>query len=440
MPETISISPTDLLIDVENPRIAQPNVGQHEALQSLAIQQQRKLQSLATDIVRHGVSPIDLPIVMEIQGDPKRYMVLEGNRRLAALKALENPEIIVDAVGKSVLTAIRKLSKEYQKNPVESVLCVVVEDRDEARHWIELRHTGENDGAGIVPWGSGESARFRARTGGFEPHHQALNFLENIGALTLETRRDVPSTSFRRLIGTPEVRNKLGVEIQDGHLSMLADETKVVQALMYVINDLASGNKKVQDIYTRPQRLAYVNALPSGIAVTPTMQSGEGVDISSGIAEPKPKRSSSARDARPRDKLIPRDCLINITEPRVRQIEGELRRLSLEGFTNCVSGVFRVFIELSVDAYIVRMKLSTSEDAALRKKLQDVVNDLVSRQKLTKQQAAPVRRASQQDSFLAPSVTMMNHYVHNQYVFPSPTDLRANWDSLQPFAIAVWTA
>ena len=48
--------------------------------------------------------------------------------------------------------------------------------RDEARHWMELRHTGLNEGAGLMDWGSDEAARFRAKTGGLEIHSQALKF------------------------------------------------------------------------------------------------------------------------------------------------------------------------------------------------------------------------------------------------------------------------
>jgi hypothetical protein len=168
-----SISPADLLIDEQNPRISQPNVGQHRAIQALAQRQRRKLLMLARDIVNYGLNPSELSIVIPHEGDPKRYVVLEGNRRLAALRALENPELLVDAVKANVFKEMRKLSHAYQDNPVESVECLVVTNRAEANHWIELRHTGEREGAGIVRWGSDEVARFRARSGKREIHQQA---------------------------------------------------------------------------------------------------------------------------------------------------------------------------------------------------------------------------------------------------------------------------
>jgi hypothetical protein len=164
MAETETFSPAALLIDEQNPRLGEPNAGQRQALQEIAHLLGRRLQVLAQDIVRNRTDPSSLPIVMEA-AERGRYVVLEGNRRLAALRALENPEVIADSVPSGVLRSLRKLSKEYLKNPIDELLRVVVKDRDEAHHWIELRHTGGNQRAGLLSWGADEVARFRARGG-----------------------------------------------------------------------------------------------------------------------------------------------------------------------------------------------------------------------------------------------------------------------------------
>lgn len=439
MAETIEIVLANLLIDAENPRLLQPSIGQRDAQRDIAHYQGRKLLVLARDIVANGLNPADLPIVMPLDDDLKRYVMLEGNRRLVALKALENPEWLVGAVSANVLATMRKLSREYQEAPIESIQCLAVKNREEAQHWIELRHTGENEGAGIVRWGSDEAARFRARTGRLEIHSQALNFLEARGDLTPQERQKVPAASYRRLLGTPEVRAKLGIEVHEGELRLRADEDQVAKALLHVAKDLASGKTKTRAIYTRRQRVSYANNLPRGIAVKPTLKSGHGVAVGKGRAQAKPKRAAKAKRAKPRDILIPRDCALNVTDPRSREIEVELRSLSLGHYTNAVSVLFRVFLELSIDAFVERTGLAIGTDGTLRNRLQHVTNELVARTKLTRKQAAPVRRAMQKDSFLAPSITLMHQYVHNQYVFPAPGDLRSHWNSLQPFVIAVWS-
>lgn len=440
MPQTLSIPPADLLIDEENPRISQPNEGQNRALQALAEHLGLKLQVLAADIVENGLDPSNLPIVMPVVGTPLRHVVLEGNRRLAALRVLENPDSVGDAIKKTALKQLRRLSKQYQENAIESVPCIVVSNREEARHWIELRHTGENAGAGVVRWGADEAARYKARTGEPEIHSQALDFLQRRGDLSPDVRRKVPTTSLKRLMETPEVRSKLGVELQKGTLHLLADENRIAKALMHVVNDLASGKTKVGKIYTKRLRQKYADELPADIVVTPTAKSGQGTAAgTSGTTTTRSKAAKTARTAKKRTRLIPRDCVLTIPSSRAGDVEIELRKLDLEDHTNAISVLFRVFIEISVDTYIEANTLAVSLDASLQKKMAAVAHDLMTRRKLTERQRTPVSRACQKDSFLAPSVTLMHQYVHNPHVFPAPGDLRAHWDSLQPFIAAIWT-
>jgi hypothetical protein len=89
-------------------------------------------------------------------------------------------------------------------------------------------------------------------------------------------------------------------------------------------------------------------------------------------------------------------------------------------------------------AHTPHQGLGITEDEKLHKKLEKVATDLETRRKLNRQQARAVRHASMKDSFLDPGVTLLNAYVHNQYVFPSVSDLRTHWDKLQPFIAAMW--
>jgi hypothetical protein len=433
MSELLGIRPPDLLIDEVNPRLSEPNVGQREAQRALARELQRKVQILAKDIVEYGLNPLELPVVTA-NGDG-RYVVLEGNRRLGALKALENPDTLADAVSPGILKEIRKLSKRYNDAPIDFVPCLVVTDRDEITHWLELKHTGEMEGAGIVRWGPDESSRFKSRTGKLDPHFQALDFLSKRGDLTPEARRNVKATTFQRLIDTPEVRNRLGIELVNKKLYLLADEARVAKALMHVVEHLPP----VTQLHSKAQRLKYADDLPSRITVKSTLATGKGIALSDAVPGPTQKRKSVSRVKHRREKLIPYDCVLNVTDLRVKEIEGELRGLKVEKYTNSVSVLLRVFIELSADCYITRVPLATSLDASLGKKLGDVAHDLVSKQKLTPQQAKPVNKAVSADSLLAPSVRLMHEYVHNPNVFPIPGDLFAQWNSLQPFLTAIWS-
>ena len=434
MPDPTPISIADLLLDEENPRLDTPNQGQRETIRAMADFQGNRLQVLAKDIVDHGLDPSDLFIVMELEN--RRYVVLDGNRRVTALKTLENPDIVNGAVSSAVLGALKRLSGQYHSDPTDAVLCIVVRDRAEADHWIELKHTGYQDGAGPLRWGPDEGARFRARTGGqVDAETQALNFLQRRGEIDQEFRSKVPTTTFRRLLRTPTVRQKIGVDWKDGTLEIKGPEEAVATALLHIAQDLANGKVTVRDLNLLAGRVRYVESLPAEVlSAAQALGAGKAADTTS-----QQRSSNNRRANRVRDRLIPGNVALNVSDPRIQDIEKELKRLSLQQYPNAVSVLFRVFLELSADAYIEETGLSgVNEDSQLGSKLLAVTRDLVAKKKLAPQQAKVARRAAQRDSYLGPSITGMNQYVHNKHLFPAPSDLRADWDNLQPWFKAVW--
>ena len=435
MVDPIPIPLADLLLDEENPRLPTPNQGQRETIRAMANLQGPRLQALATDIVDYGLDPSDLFIVMEVEN--KRYAVLDGNRRATALKVLENPDIVSGTVSDTVLRGLKRLSARYDGEGNDNVPCVVVNDRSHADHWIELKHTGYQDGAGPLRWAPDEGARFRARTGGtLDADTQALNFLQSRGDISAEFRKKVPTTTFRRLLRTPGVREKIGLDWKENTLIVAAEENAVAKALLYIAKDLSEGRITVRDLDRKDDRIAYAERLPPEIVVYgPASQTGKPADTAT-------EQQSSAKSTRKRtrDRLIPSDAALNVTDNRIRDIENELKKLSLQQYPNAVSVLFRVFLELSADAYIEEVQLhDVTDEDSLGAKLRAVTDDLVRKKKLNSQQAKVVRRASQKDNYLGPSITAMHQYIHNKYLFPGPADLRADWDSLQPWFKAVWS-
>ena len=121
MADILQIAPPDLLLDSENPRLAQYHLGQRQTLQQMSTLLQRKLATMAGDIVDHGLDPSTMPIVVRLSGSPTRYLVLEGNRRLAAIRALESPESVAPALTRTVLSKLRQHSRRYQDNPIDTM-------------------------------------------------------------------------------------------------------------------------------------------------------------------------------------------------------------------------------------------------------------------------------------------------------------------------------
>lgn len=92
-PKTINIS--NLLLDLDNPRFPRIVESQREALNLMIEIQSDKIELLASDIAKFGLDPSERLIVYknELSEDPKSYTVAEGNRRLTALKLLQEPDL-----------------------------------------------------------------------------------------------------------------------------------------------------------------------------------------------------------------------------------------------------------------------------------------------------------------------------------------------------------
>src|SRR5712692_10326216 len=150
-----SIAIEDLRLDSQNPRHG--NVpSQRDIISALLTEGGEKMAVLAGDIAAKGLNPMDVALV--IQDGPSSFTALEGNRRLAVLKLLVNPSL---AKGHAEEKAFLALSKG--PNIPTEVNCAVVESREEAAHWLLIRHTGENEGAGTVRWSTAAQQRFNLR-------------------------------------------------------------------------------------------------------------------------------------------------------------------------------------------------------------------------------------------------------------------------------------
>lgn len=82
------INVTELLLNPENPQF-NPVKHQTEAISAMVEDQKEKLSTLAEHIIDNGLNPTDIILVRPFQ---KQWLVLEGNRRVTALKLVNEPD------------------------------------------------------------------------------------------------------------------------------------------------------------------------------------------------------------------------------------------------------------------------------------------------------------------------------------------------------------
>lgn len=435
---------TSLVINIENPRFEMVG-NQREAISIMLENQKDKLYKLGQDIINSGLNPADLIIVTPHEKNAGQFNVLEGNRRLTALKLLSTPSLIPEKY-KSLLTKFKKLHEAFKLSPITQVLCVVVDDEEEAYRWIKLKHTGENDGVGTVTWDAQQKARFDERGDGKSSYAlQILEFLkknDDIDSGVKDVLSKVPSSSLQRLITDPDIRKLVGLEIQEGKITTDLPTSEITKPLTKIVKDLVRDDFKVKEIYYKDDRLNYIE----------TFKADELPNKEDSIVEwelvtpnpPKPstipakKKKKSKALSTARKTIIPKECIIHITPTRINHIYRELKDLNVEDFTNAGAITLRVFVELTLDVFIEEKSLSgVTKDSKLSAKTSSVATYLKDNNHLDRHGLKPIQTAvSSPNSIL--SINTFNAYVHNKHFNPIPNDLKITWDNIELFIVKIW--
>lgn len=444
----IKLKIADLILDHDNPRITHAE-GQQEALQKVVKDQKLKLVKLAQSISEHGLNPMDRLLVLRVAGRPVRFIALEGNRRVAVFKILDNPAVMT---GLEMPDAMRKilerLAKQFARKIVEPISCFEMPSRQASDYWLELRHKGESQGAGIVGWAYMAQRRFRSRP----PELQALDLVLEQGNLSAEQKTQIsekfPLSSLQRLVEDRQVRKALGIEVKKGKLVTKLPASEVIKPLKKMVIDLATKAVKVGDLMKSDQMLAYVSSFEKGNA--PDLSKERRVERSvdeipvSEFGRPARTPRSRTPDPTKRREVVPKSCPIKVTENRIAEIYTELRKLSLEDHRNAIAVMMRVFLELSIDHFMdkngIPQKIThptgREQFKQLDTKLGEVVETLVKTGAPKDRFAAVIRSLSVKESPL--NVDLLHMYVHNRYATPSPGELTAAWNNAQPLLEYIW--
>lgn len=135
--------------DPSNPRLIEQGLRKPTDAQIIrALADNADLSEIVQSIAANGYIDIE-PVI--VQRDKQRYVVLEGNRRLAAIRVIQNPEM-ARAAGISV----PKITKGVTDS-LEEVTVYAVSDPDQARDFIGFKHIN-----GPHKWDAHAKGRFAA--------------------------------------------------------------------------------------------------------------------------------------------------------------------------------------------------------------------------------------------------------------------------------------
>lgn len=425
--ETKTVPVGRLLLDVENPRHDHVS-SQRDALSALIENQRQKLVVLANDILEYGLSPIDRLLVLKAG---RNYTVVEGNRRLAVLKILNNPNL---AEGTPIETPMKRLSANADSIPAE-VECAIAPARKDAEHWMENRHGGESQGAGVVPWNALATNRFSQKPG--REAAAAIRFLQAVEDAypkspnlieLIQAAASKRLTSLGRLVLDQNFKERAGMEEQNGSLVFQFAASDLEDFFERVIADFAA-DVGVSQVRSKPLRQEYLATTPEP---DPKRRQSEAAPLNAAPApkqkpKPKPKPRAQTKPPKPFKELD-----LSALDAKTQTLLREFRMLKSQSTPHAVAVLMRAILELSVEEYIKVKELP--RDRKLKNRVKACLTKLDPKHTDKKFQAM---RTGLEDGQSVYSVQTLHGLVHNPYFQADAVTLGGIAAGMEPFLQAL---
>jgi hypothetical protein len=341
--ETILVN--QLVLYLENPRHV-PLGNEAETIAALCAKED--VLPLLKDIKKVGLSPLENFAIFPAAkraANPRsqKYFAAEGNRRVCALKLLNDPDLAPAPLRKQVT----KLASDWV--PIRNVSAVIFKSFDEVRPWLQRIHNGQNGGIGRKQWNADQKTRFDGNSKN-SLAQAILDYAEQENMLTAE-QRERKLTTVERFISNPIFRDALGIA-RDSEEKIFRTRAKqdFDELMKKFVGDLADGSK-VNSRMLKPAIEAYakeVSSLPD--ASSPRIE-GEPLVMSTGVKRAKgsrktPKPPSKVKTVKYEQNIY--DALHAFGNDKLSSLYYSICKVELERHTPLVAiGVWAFFESLS---------------------------------------------------------------------------------------------
>ena len=292
---TRQVSLGRIFLNLENPR-HEPVMTEASAIERLCAKED--VLALARDIVHYGTNPLELVGLVPVdakktdEGNPS-YFVAEGNRRICALKLLNDPELAPANLRKS----FGNLAKNW--SPAKTISSAVFPSLKEARLWMGRIHNGPQGGIGRKDWNSEQKTRFDGSSKN-KIAQTLLDYAEKRKMISAEERKRKLTTA-QRFLSNDVFRETLGVESADpDNLSRIRPRSEFDTILQRFVRDLADGDK-VHSRMNKDSIIDYTRGLNGLAGVTATRIDPE--PLSEGT------KAEKAKNARPKTPKKPEKAI-----------------------------------------------------------------------------------------------------------------------------------
>ncbi|MGM0000045.1 hypothetical protein [Enterococcus sp. DIV1444a] len=210
--------------------------------------------NLAQDIYVNGFVNASLITVVE-QEDSGRYIVYEGNRRIACVKLIQYPEKF-RFLTKNQIDRIKKMKTEGPpKIPLDKITCLVTDEED-AFFIMQRLHSGEDKGRGVKAWNSKEKDNFVYRTS----PQKGMKISKIISDKYYEYfRKDIRDriayTNIQRLFSNLAVKSALSID-NNNLDTFTKDKMEIISGVIDEVNKIVEEeNSSISREFNKRQKI-----------------------------------------------------------------------------------------------------------------------------------------------------------------------------------------
>ena len=463
---TKRLSVASLHLDAKNPRLGRETSARapREIIQYLF--EHDKAIEVAESIASRGYFPNE-PLLAVVENG--RHVVVEGNRRLAALKALREPGLLEGSLQRQVERLSRRIA-----DPL--ALARVPVTTAPSRRATDRQIAGRHIGTPVLAWQAENRASFileklaegysndelrddlrftvadiqQARqTRAIADMARSLDLPEEVKA-KLDNPRAKLFTTLERVFDSSVGRDYLKVEPDPAHgLRGTTTKSEFVRGFTRLVTDVALSKQSSRTLNTTENIRAYFEAWDS--KDRPAAKRGSFVpsDVIHGGSGASPSRKPEPPPTQRRPKLesttvLPRDLKVRFGNARLTDIRRELIKLKRKDYPNAGSVLLRVFFELAVINYLERAGDLSGIISNLEKKqgrklpfgvptMKQLVPEItrIAKERLTASESKKVEKAVRYDPAAPFTISDLHGFVHSSDL-PSERDILQFWLRTEP--------
>ena len=456
-------------LDERNPRLGRNANGRDPRDIVKYLFEHDKAGTIAESIARFGFFPNEPLLAVQEDG---RRVVVEGNRRLAALKALHDPELLDG----SHQRLVDRLRSQTSLDSLLSVPVTIAPSRRDTDQLVAARHIGTP----ILPWRPENRASFildkldegydndrlheelgftlgdiqaARQTRAITDMARSLPLKEDIRA-KLDAPRASVFTTIERVFNSEVGRRALHVKPDLDHgIVGQTTRSEFVKGFSRLVEDLVLRRETSRTLNNSGQITAYFEErVPEKFRVVKRRGTFVPGDVITGkkTARKDPGQESEKSADRPtrRESLtvLPKNLKASYTESeRIIDLTKELKRLKRKDFPNSGAVVLRVFFELVVFDYLTRAGKLEGITKTIEKKLKGklplgrpTLSQLspeltkMAKEGLKREEAIEVEKALRRDRAAPFTLADLNSFIHGENSLPTERDIRQFWLRIEP--------